>query len=180
GAIAKPLILTLLGEKWAQSIPYLQLLVFAGMLYPLHALNLNMLKVQGKTGLILRLQIIKKIPVILIVTIGVIWGIEIMIIGMIVNSFIGYFLNSYWSGKYIGYSTWQQFKDLLPSFIVAACMGGFTYLIDVFTNFNPIITLIIQISFAVIFIIGFCELINFSTYIFMKSIIKDKLKTFNK
>ena len=34
--IARPLVLVLLTEKWAESIPYLQLLCLVGLLYPLH------------------------------------------------------------------------------------------------------------------------------------------------
>ena len=44
-AVAKPLILLLIGEKWLVSVSYLQIICFAGMLYPLHAINLNILQV---------------------------------------------------------------------------------------------------------------------------------------
>jgi len=59
-AVAEPMIITLIGEKWRPSIIYLQMLSFVGMMYPLHALNLNMLKVSGRSDIILKLEIIKK------------------------------------------------------------------------------------------------------------------------
>ena len=98
-AIAEPMIITLIGEQWRQSIIYLQLLCYVGMMYPLHALNLNMLKVLGRSDLFLKLEIIKKILAIPIIIIGIYWGVEVLIIGMIINSQIAYFLNSYWSGR---------------------------------------------------------------------------------
>lgn len=117
-AIARPMILTLIGEKWEPSVIYLQMLCFVGMFYPLHALNLNMLQVQGRSDLFLRLEIIKKSLAIPVIIIGVIWGIKIMILGMIVNTFIAYYLNSYWSGSFIGYSFLEQIKDIFPSFFL--------------------------------------------------------------
>ena len=53
-AVSKPMILTLIGEKWLPSVSYLQLLCFVGMLYPLHALNLNVLNVKGRSDLFLK------------------------------------------------------------------------------------------------------------------------------
>jgi len=49
-----------------------------------------------------------------------------MIIGMIVNSLIAYYLNSYWSGKLIGYSVKEQIADISSSFALAAGMGILT------------------------------------------------------
>ena len=60
-AIARPMILTLIGENWEPCVIYVQMLCFVGMFYPLHALNLNMLQIQGRSDLFLRLEIIKKI-----------------------------------------------------------------------------------------------------------------------
>src|SRR5690606_3173644 len=60
-ALAHPLISLLLGDNWIEVIPYFQILCLASMLYPIHSINLNVLKVYGKTDLFLRLEIIKKI-----------------------------------------------------------------------------------------------------------------------
>ena len=100
-AVAEPMILTLIGEQWRPSIIYLQLLCFVGAMYPLHALNLNMLQVQGRSDLFLRLEIIKKLIAIPTIIIGIIWGIKVMILGMWVNTLIAYYLNSYYSGHQI-------------------------------------------------------------------------------
>ena len=126
-AIAKPLIAVLIGEKWFPAVIYLQMLCFVGMFYPLHALNLNMLQVQGRSDLFLKLDIIKKILAIPVIIIGVIYGIKIMIAGMMVNTLIAYYLNSYWSGKFIGYSFLEQVKDILPSLLLAAGIGAVVF-----------------------------------------------------
>lgn len=172
--IAKPMILTLIGEKWEPCVIYLQMLCFVGMFYPLHALNLNMLQVQGRSDLFLRLEIIKKALAIPIIIIGVIWGIKIMILGMILNSIIAYFLNSFWSGRFIGYSFLEQLKDILPSFILASSMSAVVFIIGLVIKLPPLQLLIIQITSGIIIIFGFCEIFNYKDYIYIKKIVKEK------
>lgn len=175
-AIAEPMILTLIGEKWEQSIAYLQLLCFVGMLYPLHGINLNMLKVQGRSDLFLKLEIIKKLIAIPTIVIGIFWGIKIIIIGMIVNSIIAYFLNSYWSGKLINYSMREQILDITPSFLLAIIMGIIVYFIGSLLPFSNFYILIIQIITGGIIVFSFCELTEMNAYIYIKDTVKSKLK----
>lgn len=172
--IAKPMILTLIGEKWEPCIIYLQLLCFVGMFYPLQALNLNMLQVQGRSDLFLRLEIIKKALAIPILIIGVIWGIKIMILGMIFNSIIAYFLNSFWSGRFIGYSIMEQIKDILPSFVLASTMSIIVFILGLVIKLPPLPLLIIQIMSGIVIIVGFCESFHYKDYTYIKEIVKEK------
>ena len=179
-AVAEPMIITLIGEKWRPSIIYLQMLSFVGMMYPLHVLNLNMLQVSGRSDLFLKIEVIKKILAIPTIMIGVIWGIKIMIIGMMVNTLIAYYLNSYWSGRFIGYSFKQQVIDILPSFGLALMMAVFVYLLGLFLPFSYLWVLIIQIIAGALFILLFCEITRFRDYIFVKEIVIEKLKDIRK
>lgn len=174
-AIAKPLILTLIGEKWIPSVIYLQLLSFTGMLYPLHAINLNMLNVQGRSDLFLKLEIIKKILAIPVIAIGVFLGIKIMIVGMIFHSMIAYFINSYYSGKQIGYSSLHQIKDIFPSFILAMIIGVIVYLIGLFLYLPNYLILIIQLISGGGFFFVLAELFKMQDYLYVKEIFLDKV-----
>jgi teichuronic acid exporter len=173
--VAKPLVLTLIGEKWLPSVIYLQLLSFGGMLYPLHAINLNMLNVQGRSDLFLRLEIIKKILAIPVIVVGVLLGIKAMIVGMIIISMIAFFLNSYYSGQHIGYSSMQQLKDILPSFILAIFIGSITYLIGSLLILPNYLILIIQLIAGGGFFILITELFKMQDYLFVKEIFLDKV-----
>lgn len=179
-AAAEPMIITLIGEKWRPSIIYLQMLSFVGMMYPLHALNLNMLQVSGRSDLFLKLEVIKKILAIPTIVIGVIWGIKIMILGMMVNTLVAYYLNSYWSGRFIGYSFKQQVVDILPSFGLALTMAIFVYILGTFLPFSYLWVLIIQIIAGALFILLFCEITRFRDYLFVKEIVIEKLKDIRK
>ncbi len=174
-AVSEALIITLIGEQWRQSIIYLQLLCFVGMMYPLHALNLNMLNVQGRSDLFLKLEVIKKIMAVPVILLGVFYGITAMIAGMIVNNFIAYYLNSYWSGRLIQYPITEQLKDVLPGFGVALISALIVFAAGYLLPFAYPVVLAIQIGFGVIFVIGFGEIIRLEAYLSVKEIIQSKL-----
>lgn len=179
-AVADSLVITLIGEKWIQSIIYLQMLSFVGMMYPLHALNLNMLNVQGRSDLFLKLEIIKKSLAVPTIIIGVLLGIKIMIAGMIVNTFIAYYLNSFWNGRFIGYSFKQQVKDILPSFILALSMAAVVFFTGMLLPFDPVWNLMLQITAGAVYILFLCEAIKFKDYIFVKELVLEKVKSLQK
>lgn len=179
-AVAEPMVITLIGEKWKSSITYLQMLAFVGMMYPLNALNLNMLQVQGRSDLFLKLEIIKKIIAVPTIILGVIWGIKVMIVGMIMNTLIAYYLNSYWSGPKIGYSMKEQVKDILPSFGLALLMAAVVFGIGKLLPFSNLWVLLIQLIVGSAFIIVFCEVVKFKDYVFVKELVVEKIKDFRK
>jgi len=176
-AVSEPMIITLVGEKWAPSIKYLQLLCISGMFYPVHSLNLNMLAVKGKAGLILRLEIIKKIIVIPVILIGIKFGIVPMLYGMIVNTLIAYWLNSFWSGKYINYSMYMQIRDILPSFFVAFIMSFMVYFIGKIIPYTYLTTLIVQILFGAFLVFGLSEIFKLESYMYIKKTVLIKIKS---
>lgn len=178
-AVAKPMITVLIGEKWSPSVVYLQMLSVVGMMYPLHALNLNMLQVQGRSDLFLKLELIKKALAIPVILIGVYFGIKAMIAGMIINTFISYYINSYWSGKLIGYSIREQLKDLFPSFSIAFTVMIGIYFFGRVLPLNDLMQLIIQIISAVMLIFLFCEITKFKDYIFIKELLLEKINKVN-
>lgn len=174
-AVAEPMVISLIGEKWRPSIIYVQLLCFSGMFYPLHTLNLNMLNVKGHSGLYLKLEVIKKILVIPTIVIGVFFGMKIMLYGLILNNIIAYYLNSYWSGRFIGYSFKEQVMDIIPSFLIAVGIAIIVYFLGYFLPTPYLLTLIIQISGGALIFFGTCELVKMSDYLYLKQIISEQV-----
>lgn len=134
GAIAEPLIYCLIGAKWHEAATYLPLICISGSTYPLQAMNLNMLQVQGRSDLFLGLEIAKKIIAVGPLMVGAFVGIMPMLYTNIITIIIAYFLNSYYSGKLIGYPSWMQIKDIAPSYGVATLVALSVY----FLKYLPI------------------------------------------
>src|SRR5690606_36510613 len=101
--LAEPIFRFLFTEKWLPAVPYFQILCAAGILYPLHAYNLNILNVKGRSDLFLKLEVIKKIIIVLAIIFALPYGIIALLYGQVFISIIVYFINSHYSGKFIGY-----------------------------------------------------------------------------
>lgn len=91
---AKSMIQVLVGDQWLPAVPFLQIICFQMMLYPLHSLNLNMLQVEGRSDLFLKLEIIKKIIALVPVLLGIFVGIYWMLIGSVFTGWIAYYNSS--------------------------------------------------------------------------------------
>lgn len=177
GAVAEPLIYCLIGPQWHEAATYLPLICISLSLYPLHAINLNMLQVQGRSDLFLILEIIKKAIAIGPICLGIFVGIQWMLVGSIVTGFVSFFLNSYYTGKKLQYSSWMQLRDVAPSYAVAFTIALAVY----FLKFLPIsYFIILPIQILVGIVVGFtvCELFKLSEYTDLKHIIQDKVKIF--
>lgn len=179
-AIAKPMILVLIGEKWLQASTFLQIVCFSSMLYPLHAINLNILQVKGRSDLFLKLEVIKKCiaagPLLLGVFVGIYW----MLIGSVFTGFIAYYLNAYYSGPLLNYSIRSQIKDILPSFFISLITATLSFL-PVFIydtvwhgdNWDTIafVILPLQLIIGSIVFIAISERVKTSEYIEVKNIV---------
>jgi O-antigen/teichoic acid export membrane protein len=177
-AVAEPMVLTLIGEKWYPSIIYLQMLCFIGMMYPLNALNMNILLVKGRSDLSLRLEIIKKLFAIPVIVVGIIWGMKIMIAGMMVNTVISYWLNSYWSGKLVDYPITEQVADISPSFGISVFSGVLVYFMSLLIRIPALYMLIIQVMTGGLIIFLFCEKLKLEEYFYIKNLVKEKIVSF--
>ena len=136
GAVAESLLHVLIGGQWAEAAGYLQIIVFTACLYPLHAINLNMLQVEGRSDLFLKLEIVKKIVAVGPILLGIFISIRWMLWSSVLVGIVSYFLNSYFSGKMIGYGSWAQLKDIAPSFGVACVMMAAVYALKL-TGLSP-------------------------------------------
>ena len=162
--IARPLVLVLLTERWADSIPYLQLLSFLGLLYPLHLINLTLLQALGRSDLFLRLEIIKKVLVVINIAVTVRWGISAMIYGMIAMSIISYYLNSYYTGTLIGYPMREQLRDLSSYLIMTVLMAIAVYAAGLLAFPNHWSILLVQITVGVVIYVWLCRLFRLTAF----------------
>ncbi len=121
--LARPLVLVLITEKWADCIIYIQLLCFAMMWNPIHSLNLNLLFVKGRSDLFLRLEVVKKVIGVIILCVTIPLGLVAMCYGQVVVSILFLLINTYYTGKLINVGFLVQMRDLLPTILYTSVMG---------------------------------------------------------
>lgn len=130
--LAEPLIRLMLTDKWIPCVPYLQILCVTMMLYPVHALNLTLLKVIGRSDLFLRLELWKKSLGVIVLIVTLPLGVEAMCWGLLFLSVISLFFNTHYTGKFLQLGIFPQIKFCLPilamTSLAALCAFGITRL----------------------------------------------------
>ena len=121
-ALSKPFVILVIGEQWSFCAELLLILCFSQMWYPIHAINLGILQVKGRTDLSLKLEIIQKLLGVLIMIIAIPWGIIALCYSCVIDSFLCLFINAHYSGKLINLSIFRQLVDFSPTIISSAIM----------------------------------------------------------
>ncbi len=118
--LAKPIFIILYSERWLGSVPYFQILCFAGIAICLQSVNYYAVAAIGKSKELLKWTIVKRVLGLFFVVVGLkMFGIYGLLIGMVVTSWLIFFINAAVAAKYVGYALRNQFKDLSPIFTLS-------------------------------------------------------------
>lgn len=110
-------------ERWAAAVPYLQLLCVVGALYPLHALNINLLNVKGRSDLVLKVGFVKKAVNLTLLFLAIPFGVIGIVISQVIGTFLALIPNTYFSARLVGYSLLDQIKDVVKPLAAAGFAG---------------------------------------------------------
>jgi O-antigen/teichoic acid export membrane protein len=173
--VARPLVFVLLTVKWEPCVPYLQLLCLVGLMFPLHLINLNVLQAMGRSDLFLRLEVIKKVLIVINIVTTCRWGIIAMITGQVIISFVSYYLNAYYNKALLNYSIWEQIHDLYPYLINSVVMGGAVYALIYLPIASHVILLLCQVIAGVFIYLVLCRIFRFSAYMDLQRMVVSRL-----
>ncbi|WP_251623404.1 lipopolysaccharide biosynthesis protein [Odoribacter lunatus] len=157
-ALSYPVINCFLTEKWNIAAVLLQILCFSYMWYPVHAINLNLLQVEGRSDLFLKLEIYKKVLSVCVLVVTIPLGLMAMCWGTIVSSLLALVINTYYTGKLIHIGLFKQIKDLAPSLFYSLSMAGVVWCFIRFFEHQ-----LVQLTGGVIIGIVYYFLISFLT-----------------
>lgn len=151
---AEPIVSLILTDNWLPCVPYLRIFCFTYAFYPIHTANLNAIKAMGRSDIFLRLEVIKKIIGLIVLSISMWFGVLWMAYSLLLTTLLSSIINAFPNRHLLGYSYITQIKDMLPQIVLSCVMGGIVYCIQ-FLGFERSITLFVQIlSGAFIYIIG--------------------------
>lgn len=129
GALAFPTIRFLLGQDWIFSAPLLMILAPTFMWYPVHAINLNLLVVAGKSNLFLKVEILKKITGIVLILFFFRFGIGYIAVAMLISTLIALVYNTFYTGQLIEFGLFAQLKEFFPTLIISMITAGIVFLL---------------------------------------------------
>ncbi len=176
--VAKPVFSWLLTEKWLPAVPYFQILCIAGILFPLHVYNLNILNVKGRSDLFLKLEVVKKLMITILIICAMPFGIYGLLYSQVISTVLAFLINSFYSGKIINYPTMEQIKDILPTLLLALLVGLICWSANHFfigrIEFNDFIVIAMNSLFFAILYIGGAIIFRIPAVLEIKQIIFKK------
>lgn len=171
---AKPIFNFLYTDKWDKSIPSFKYLCLMGMIYIVNTVNTNLIKATGKKRIYFNLQIIKRAIGLILLLVSVIFGMQGILICLIIIEYLFFIINAFVTKKTINYKVSEQIFDLLPNYILSIITGIIVFFIFKNTHFSNYITIILQL-FTYLFIYIFSSFIfKFKGFIIYKKILLDK------
>lgn len=162
-AVAHPMIEVFLGNQWIECAYMLQIICFAKMWYPIHAINLDILQVSGRSDLFLKIEIYKKIVSLTLLALSAPFGIIAMCYSNLLSSLICLYINTYYSSKILGISLLSQLKDLFPTISLAIVMFAIVQIIIFFIS-NVFAQLIVGIIVGVVVYVSLSYILRFTEF----------------
>ncbi len=175
---AEPIIRLLLGAKWLPAVPYFQLMALGALFQPIHNYNLNVLQVKGRSDLYLKLEIIKKICIVVAVVLGLRYGVYGLIWGQVAVSFASLFINTHYTARFLDYSMRQQLYDLLPSIFISCTLGFVVWWGTALLPYEltDAVEAILVFSTYIVSFATICWLIRLDEYQFLSSMLRSAWK----
>jgi teichuronic acid exporter len=174
---ARPVIYVLLTAKWGAAVYWLQLLCIANLLYPFQSLHLNLLMAKGRSDLFFFLEVIKKILIVVLIVITYRWGVTGMLWGQIVMSILGYYINSYYTTRLIGYRLKEQVLDLAPYAGISALMGAGVYLVRLVPFAGDVFLLVAEVLLGMALYVTMSYLLRLPAFLETAYAVREKVRS---
>jgi teichuronic acid exporter len=142
--VSESFIATVYGPRWLSAAPLLSILAVAGILWPLHLLNLSVLQALGQGKRFMRLEILKKVAAIPFIVVGSYWGVAGLAWATLAASVVGVGLNAWYTRRLIGLGLATQLKACLPSLWCGASMAIVVWIVQSSIVFPPAAQLLIS------------------------------------
>ena len=126
-ALAEPLVLLLLKEKWLSIVPLLRICCLGYLLHPVILLNNNMLSIKGRTDISLRAEIVKKLVGFLLLASLISFDLFVFCFSLSIYMLLDWTIVSYYVQRIAGIKQVEQIKQLFPSMCLALVMACVSY-----------------------------------------------------
>lgn len=145
--IAETFITVLLGRSWSESAPILQLFCIGGIFTTMDTSNADILRIKGKSGIILSFDIFRTVLIFGVLSIILILKMNYLYIvgGLSFCFFVKYILSTYVANSMINYSAKELIKDVFPYLASTILAVGIGYSLQWFIH-KPLLLMITQIG----------------------------------
>ena len=173
--IADSFVILLLTEKWAESIIYVRLFSLGFLTLPLASIGDNVMRALGRSDLVLKTNILKKLLGIIVILISMFFGVFWIAIGVIIGNVIALIINMFPNKLLIRYEYKEQIYDFFKYLFTSIIMGFFVLLISLL-KLNLIYQLPLQIFLGIAIYVFLTKIFKIDQFEYLKKIFIDKNK----
>lgn len=143
-AAAEPIVMVVLTEKWAPSIPIIQILSIPAAINVISNANMQTFNAIGRSELFLKCEMIKRTLTIALVFVFGKINFYLMLSAIAFMGVISLILNAFYNVRILNYALREQLADLLPYILFSAVLFAAAYVLNL-TPFSYFIKLLLQI-----------------------------------
>lgn len=173
--ISKPLVVWMLTDKWLPCVPYLQIACFNFAFWPIHTANLESLKAIGRSDILLKLEVVKKIMGLGLLLVSMNYGVMAIALSMIISTILSSFINAYPNSKILKYSYIDQIKDMMPSILLSLFMSVIIYPLSFIIN-NSLLLISVQVLIGGMIYILLSRIFRLESFMYIINMIKNRKK----
>ena len=173
-AVAKPLIMVLLTEKWLSCVVFLQIGCFAYMLRPLQVINTSVIRASGRSALLLNLDLLKKGIGIALLIVAMPFGVEAIAWSYVGFNVISTFINIWPNKDILNYGYVEQFRDLAGNLVIGIIMGAVVWTVTLLP-IGYFLMLVIQVIVGIVMYIFLSRLLKIESYSYINKLVVDQI-----
>ena len=174
-AISDKLVIIIFSEKWAPSIPFMQVICMISCSDILGMANYQAIKAMGRADTLLKMEFLKR-PAMFAILIATMFISPLAIaVGQLVYSILAFVVNAYPNRKYIGYPIWQQMKDVGKNFLISLVMAIVVYLLGTL-GLNMYVSVVLQVVTGALLYYVMSRTLNKEDYGYVMNFVKEKFR----
>lgn len=174
-AVSKPLVIVVLTEKWLPCVQFIQIGCLAYMLRPVQVINTCVIRASGKSGLLLKLDIFKKVIGIILLLLAIPFGVVAIAFSYVAFNVVSTIINIYPNKSILGYGYFEQMKDLIGNLLVGASMGILVWSVNL-CSIGSFATLILQCLVGMVSFVLISKSLKVESFSYMNNLILNYLK----
>lgn len=174
-AISDKLVIIIFSEKWAPSIPFMQVICMISCSDILGMANYQAIKAVGRADTLLKMEFLKR-PAMFAILIATMFISPLAIaVGQLVYSILAFVVNAYPNRKYIGYPIWQQMQDVGKNFLISLVMAIVVYLLGIL-GLNMYVSVVLQVVTGALLYYVMSRTLNKEDYGYVMNFVKEKFR----
>ena len=174
-AISDKLVIIIFSEKWAPSIPFMQVICMISCSDILGMANYQAIKAVGRADTLLKMEFLKRPAMFAVLIVTMFISPLAIAVGQLVYSILAFVVNAYPNRKYIGYPIWQQMKDVGKNFLISLVMAIVVYLLGTL-GLNMYVSVVLQVVTGVLLYYVMSRTLNKEDYGYVMNFVKEKFR----